>query len=75
MAANAETGHDLGAGLAGVVPERRAGEMGNGPYATPLVAGDRLFTAGVAGRLQCLDKRPGRLLWTQELWATHRARR
>ena len=36
-----------------------APEMGNGPYATPLMVGDRLFTAGVAGRLQCLDKKRG----------------
>src|SRR6185436_2893200 len=32
-------------------------EMGNGPYSTPLVVGDRVFTAGVTGRLQCLDKK------------------
>jgi outer membrane protein assembly factor BamB len=41
--------------------------MGNGPYGTPLVVGDRVFTTGVAGRLQCLDKKTGRLLWTQQL--------
>ena len=45
--------------------------MGNGPYATPLIAGDRLFTTGVAGRLQCLDKKTGKLLWTQQLWTDH----
>ena len=27
-----------------------------------------LFTTGVAGRLQCLDKKIGKLLWTQQLW-------
>jgi outer membrane protein assembly factor BamB len=32
-----------------------------------LLVGDRLFTAGVAGRLQCLDKRSGKVLWTQQL--------
>ena len=45
--------------------------MGNGPYSTPLIVGDRLFTTGVAGRLQCLDKKTGKLLWTQQLWADH----
>src|SRR6266849_2902802 len=45
-----------------------APEMGNGPYSTPLLAGDRVFTAGVSGRLQCLDKKTGKLLWTQMLW-------
>ncbi len=48
-----------------------APDMGNGPYATPLVAGDRLFTAGVAGRLQCLDKQTGKVHWTQMLWDDH----
>ena len=46
-------------------------EMGNGPYSTPLVVGDRLFTTGVEGRLQCIDKKTGKLLWTQQLWADH----
>lgn len=46
-------------------------EMGNGPYSTPLLIGDRLFTTGVAGRLQCLDKKTGKVLWTQMLWNDH----
>ena len=50
-------------------------DMGNGPYATPLIVGDRLFTTGVAGRLQCLDKKTGKLLWTQQLWADHQGSR
>src|SRR5439155_2158604 len=52
-----------------------AGEMGNGPYSTPLIVGDRLFTTGVAGRMQCLDKKSGTLLWTQELWQQHKGTR
>ena len=48
-----------------------APEMGNGPYSTPLIVGDRLFTTGVAGRLQCLDKKSGKVLWTQQLWEDH----
>ena len=48
-----------------------APEMGNGPYSTPLLAGDRVFTAGVSGRLQCLEKKTGKLRWTQMLWADH----
>lgn len=46
-------------------------EMGNGPYATPLLVGDRIFTAGVNGRLQCLDSKTGKVLWTQMLWTDH----
>ena len=52
-----------------------APEMGNGPYSTPLIVGDRLFTTGVAGRLQCLDKKSGRVVWSDELLATHRGSR
>jgi outer membrane protein assembly factor BamB len=48
-----------------------AQEMGNGPYSTPLLAGDRLFTAGVSGRLQCLDRKTGKPLWTQMLLSGH----
>src|SRR5437868_12333324 len=39
------------------------GEVGNGPYATPLLTGNGVFTTGSAGRLQCLDKKTGKLLW------------
>jgi outer membrane protein assembly factor BamB len=52
-----------------------AGEMGNGPYSTPLLVGTRLFTTGVAGRLQCLDAKSGKLLWTQQLWTDHQGSR
>ena len=48
-----------------------AREMGNGPYSAPLVVDSRLFTTGVDGRLQCLDKKTGKVLWTQQLWADH----
>lgn len=47
-------------------------EMGNGPYATPLVLGDRVFTTGVSGMLQCLDKKTGKVVWTQELLTGHK---
>ena len=72
IAANAETGATLWEHATPMTFQSDAAEMGNGPYATPLVAGDRLFTTGVAGRLQCLDKKTGKLLWTQELWRDHR---
>src|SRR5882762_7008791 len=52
-----------------------AQDMGNGPYSTPLIVGDRLFTTGVAGRLQCLDKKTGKPLWTQQLWQDHKGTR
>ena len=48
-----------------------AREMGNGPYSAPLVVDHRLFTTAVDGRLQCLDKKSGTVLWTQQLWSEH----
>jgi outer membrane protein assembly factor BamB len=75
LAANAETGATLWEHSTPMTFQSDAPEMGNGPYATPLVAGDRLFTTGVAGRLQCLEKKTGKLLWTQQLWADHHGSR
>jgi outer membrane protein assembly factor BamB len=75
LAANAETGKTIWEQSAPMTFRSDATEMGNGPYASPLVVGDRLFTAGVAGRLQCLDKKTGKLLWTQELWTDHQGSR
>src|SRR5262249_43962375 len=34
-----------------------------GPRATPLVAGDRVYTLGAAGDLHCLDVKTGRRVW------------
>jgi outer membrane protein assembly factor BamB len=76
IAANAETGQTLWEQVSPMTFDSGAGaEMGNGPYASPLIAGDRLFTAGVAGKLQCFDKRTGKVLWVQELWTTHQGSR
>jgi hypothetical protein len=72
LAANAGTGKTLWEqGSSAGSFQSDAPEMGNGPYSTPLIVGNRLFTTGVAGRLQCLDKNTGKVLWTQELWGTH----
>ncbi len=38
-----------------------------GPRATPLVAGDSLFTAGAAGKLHCLDRDTGKVRWRRDL--------
>jgi outer membrane protein assembly factor BamB len=72
LAANVETGATLWESTNPMpFQSDAAGEMGNGPYSTPLIVGDRLFTTGVAGRLQCLDKKTGKVLWTHELPADH----
>jgi outer membrane protein assembly factor BamB len=75
LAASAETGKTLWEYSNPMTFQSDARDQGNGPYATPLVVGDRVFTAGVAGRLQCLDKKTGKLLWAQELWKDHRGTR
>ena len=72
IAANAETGATVWEHVTPMTFNSDAGaDMGNGPYSTPLIVGARLFTTGVAGRLQCLDKATGRVIWTQQLWTDH----
>ena len=41
--------------------------QGPGPHATPLVAGNFVFTSGATGKLHCLDKKTGNLLWSHDL--------
>ena len=71
VAANAETGQTLWERSNPMTFQSEAPEQGNGPYSAPLIAGERLFTTGVAGRLQCFEKKSGTLLWSQELVADH----
>jgi outer membrane protein assembly factor BamB len=76
LAANAETGTTLWEHATPMTLQSdAAADMGNGPYSTPLVVRDRLFTTGVNGRLQCLDKKTGKLLWTEQLWENHQGSR
>src|SRR6476661_328645 len=42
---------------------------GPGPHATPLVSGNFVFTSGSTGKLHCLDKKTGKLLWSHDLLA------
>jgi outer membrane protein assembly factor BamB len=41
---------------------------GDGPNSTPLLAGERLFTIGVAGIMHALDAGTGKVLWSRDLW-------
>ena len=45
---------------------------GNGPRATPLVAGGRVYALGAAGVLQCLDLADGKKLWRRDLVKDYR---
>ena len=40
---------------------------GPGPHATPLVAGDHLYTIGMNAVLHCFDKKSGNVLWKHDL--------
>jgi outer membrane protein assembly factor BamB len=40
---------------------------GPGPHATPLVSSDLVFTSGATGKLHCLDKKSGKVLWSHDL--------
>jgi len=69
LAASTTTGATLWEHATPMTFHSDAPEQGNGPYSAPLVVGDRLFTTGVDGRLQCLEKRTGKVVWTQQLWS------
>ncbi|MEK6321121.1 MAG: PQQ-binding-like beta-propeller repeat protein [Acidobacteriota bacterium] len=43
-------------------------ENGNGPHATPVIAGDLLFTVGVIGKMQAFDKKSGSVVWSHDLY-------
>jgi outer membrane protein assembly factor BamB len=68
LAASAATGKTIWERANPVHFRNDAADRGNGPHATPLIVGDRLFAVGVTGRLECLDKKTGKLLWTHSLW-------
>jgi len=75
LAADASTGKTLWEYATAITFRSDAPDMGNGPHASGLVAGSRLFTVGVTGRLQCLDRMTGKVLWTQMLWSDHQGSR
>jgi outer membrane protein assembly factor BamB len=65
---DAETGDFLWdfAYQAGRYDDMRLG-FGEGPNATPLLLGERLFTIGITGKLHCLEATSGDLLWELDL--------
>jgi outer membrane protein assembly factor BamB len=46
-------------------------EQGPGPRATPLVVGERVFSAGATGILHALDATTGQSLWSHDLIAAY----
>ena len=51
----------------------RSGTAGDGPRATPNVAGERVFSLGASGILNCLDRRTGRRRWSIDVLTDNRA--
>src|SRR5207244_1781839 len=47
-----------------------ATKMQNGPHATPLVAGGKVFTIGATGVISAWDAATGRPLWTKDFSST-----
>jgi outer membrane protein assembly factor BamB len=48
-------------------PQGVADSLGGvGPRATPTIHGDRIFTQGATGIVNCLDARTGRVLWSHD---------
>ena len=43
-------------------------ENGAGPHTTPLIVGDRVYTAGILAELNCFDKKTGKLMWSKDLY-------
>ena len=42
-------------------------EQGPGPRAMPLVVGHEVYALGATGKLHCLDKRNGKVIWSHDL--------
>jgi len=68
IAAGAETGKTIWEYSYGAAFHSAAAQEGNGPHATPAIAGGRIFTTGATGMLHCLDKKTGKVLWSHDLW-------
>jgi outer membrane protein assembly factor BamB len=46
----------------------------NGPRASPVIAGNRVYTMGAEGPLHCLDLESGKVVWKRDLRAVYRIR-
>ena len=47
---------------------------GIGPRATPTIAGDRVFTLGATGILNCLELDSGKLVWSRDILTSNQAK-
>ena len=69
VALNAKTGETIWEHAYEDSPrEGHVAQFGSGPRSTPLISGKQIYTIGVAGRMHCLNKNTGKVVWSQELW-------
>src|SRR6266542_1770815 len=69
IAMDAKSGKTVWERVNNASPRSRMGlENGPGPHVTPLVTGDLVYTVGILGLLQALDKKTGKVVWSHELW-------
>lgn len=64
-ALNAETGEPLWKQTA-PVSYRGTFNPNDGPIAVPLIHNNKIYTFGIAGRLQCLDLKNGKVIWSRD---------
>jgi outer membrane protein assembly factor BamB len=50
-------------------------QFGKGPHSTPLIVGDLIFTIGLIGKLQAIEKKTGDVVWSHELWQEYGGKR
>jgi len=75
VAADAATGKTLWEHSTPMTFQSEAPEQGNGPYSTPLIVGDACSPRVSRGACSPIDKKSGKLLWTQQLWQEHKGTR
>lgn len=47
-------------------------EFGEGPRGTPAIEGDRLYSIGVSGKMNCLNRKSGDVIWSHDLWEEYK---
>jgi outer membrane protein assembly factor BamB len=49
------------------LPEGMDPQFSKGPNSTPSIAGDRVYSIGIGGIMNCLEKSSGKVIWTIDL--------
>src|SRR5262249_15455192 len=69
VALEAKTGHTIWEyAYANAFTNSYSEAVGPGPYSMPRVVGDRVLTASSTGKIQSLDKKNGKPVWSHDLY-------